>query len=88
MGALDEQSIFKSLTSALTSKALTPLEHAMQVIDGAMREWFAYGREHYEARRLQMENVAAKHGIRDGCPMLDVSYDEYLEEYRARYGLD
>lgn len=88
MGALDETSVFKSLTSVLKSKAITPLEQSMQNIDGAMREWFAYGRNHYEMRRAQMKRVAAKHGITGGCAMLNRDYDECLEMYRHRYGLE
>lgn len=87
MGALDETSIFKSLTSVLKSKAISPMEQSMQNIDGALREWFAYGRDHYEMRREQMKQVAKQHGITGGCAMLDRDYDECLEMYRARYGL-
>ena len=88
MGALDETSVFKSLTSVLKSKAITPLEQSMQNIDGAMREWFAYGRDHYELRRTQMKRVAAKHGIAGGCAMLNRDFDECLEMYKHRYGLE
>jgi hypothetical protein len=88
MGALDETSVFKSLTSVLKSKAITPLEQSMQNIDGAMREWFAYGRDHYELRRAQMKRVAAKHGIAGGCAMLNRDFDECLEMYKHRYGLE
>jgi hypothetical protein len=88
MGALEETSIFKSLTSVLKSKAITPLEQSMQNIDGAMREWFAYGRDHYEMRRAQMKAVAAKHGISGGCAMLDRDYNECLEMYKNRYSLE
>jgi hypothetical protein len=87
MGALDETSIFKSLTSILKSKAISPMEQSMQNIDGALREWFAYGREHYEMRREQMKQVAKQHGISGGCAMLSKDYDDCLEMYRERYGL-
>jgi len=87
MGALDETSIFKSLTSVLKSKAISPMEQSMQNIDGALREWFAHGRDHYEMRREQMKQVAKQHGITGGCAMLDRSYDDCLEMYRERYGL-
>jgi hypothetical protein len=87
MGALDENSIFKSLTSVLKSKAISPMEQSMQNIDGALREWFAHGREHYEMRREQMKQVAKQHGITGGCAMLNCSYDDCLEMYRERYGL-
>ncbi len=87
LGALDENSIFKSLTSVLKSKAISPMEQSMQNIDGALREWFLHGREHYEMRRQQMKNVAKKHSISGGCAMLDNDYDKCLEMYRERYNL-
>jgi hypothetical protein len=51
MGALDEDSIFKSLHCVIKSSALTPEQQAMENIDGALREWFSHGREVYEMRR-------------------------------------
>jgi hypothetical protein len=44
VGALDEESIFKSLHSNLRSKSLTKQELAATCIDGAIREWFFHGR--------------------------------------------
>lgn len=85
MGALDEDSIFKSLHSVLRSKAITRQQQAMQVIDGALREWFSYGREHYEMRRTQMIDIAERAGIAHGCMMLHVSYDDQLMTYKEKY---
>lgn len=87
MGALSEDSIFKSLTSILKSGSITPIEQSMQNIDGALREWFMYGRDHYELRRGQMKEIAKAHSIEAGCSMLDVSYEKCLQMYRERYGL-
>lgn len=84
-GALDEESIFKSLHSVLHSKAVTNEEQCMQNIDGALREWFAHGREIYEMRRLQMDSVATMANIRYGCTQLDVSYDEAMQRFREKY---
>jgi hypothetical protein len=47
IGALDENSIFKSLHSNLRSSSTTPREVATSCIEGAMHEWFAHGREKY-----------------------------------------
>jgi hypothetical protein len=85
MGALDEDSIFKSLHAVLRSKAITRQQQAMQTIDGALREWFAYGREHYEMRREQMNVIAERAGITHGCQMLTVSYDDQLLSYKEKY---
>jgi hypothetical protein len=85
VGALDESSIFKSLHSVLKSKAVTPEQQCMSNIDGALRDWFNYGREKYEERRSQMREVATRCNISHGCQMLSVSYDEYLAHWRETY---
>ena len=85
MGALDEDSIFKSLHAVLRSKAITPEQQAMQNIDGALREWFAYGRDHYEMRREQMLEVAKRADIAHGCTVLYESYDDRLQTWKERY---
>jgi hypothetical protein len=82
-GALDEDSIFKSLHANLRSKALTREELAVEVIDGAVREWFAHGREIYEFRREQMQTVAKRHNL--VCRELDVTYDERLTTWKDKY---
>jgi hypothetical protein len=85
MGALDEDSIFKALHAVLRSKSITRAQQAMQIIDGALREWFAYGREHYEMRRAQMIEIAERAEIAHGCLMLTVTYDDMLESYKEKY---
>lgn len=85
MGALDEDSIFKSLHSVVRSKVLTREQQAMQVLDGALREWFSYGRDHYEMRRGQMKTIAERAGISHGCTMLESSYDDQLQGYHEKY---
>jgi hypothetical protein len=84
-GPLSEDSIFKSLMMVLRSKAVTTKEQSMQNIDGALREWFNYGPEHYEMRRAQMQEIAQRHGIEAGCSMLSNSYDDCLTNFRRRY---
>jgi hypothetical protein len=85
MGALDEESIFKSLHAVIKSGAITPEQQAMQNIDGALREWFNHGREVYELRRAQMKKVAEEHGISHGCNLLESTYDDRLAVWRNRY---
>lgn len=85
MGALDEDSIFKSLHAALKSSAITREQQAMQNIDGALREWFAYGREHYEMRRAQMLEVAKRADISHGCVVLHEDFDKRLSIWKERY---
>lgn len=86
-GALDENSIFKSLVAALESKVLSPKEQSMQNIDGALREWFFHGPDVYERRRSEMKQVAVRHDLHHGCSMLDVPYSAQLHKYCDRYSL-
>lgn len=85
MGALDEDSIFKSLHAVLKSKAITREQQAMQNIDGALREWFSHGRDVYEERREQMKEVAKRAGVTHGCTVIHESYDDRLQNWRERY---
>lgn len=54
VGALDENSIFKSLHCIRANSDLTPKELSIQNIDGALREWFFHGRAVFEMRQQQM----------------------------------
>jgi hypothetical protein len=85
MGALDENSIFKSLHSNLKSKANTREKLAADNIDGALREWFNHGRDVYELRRSQMNEVAVMSKIDHICTQLDKSFDYQVEHWKERY---
>lgn len=85
MGALDEDSIFKSLHAVLKSKSITREQQAMQNIDGGLREWFSHGRDVYEKRREQMKLVAERADIIHGCTVIHESYDDRLQQWRSRY---
>jgi hypothetical protein len=56
-------------------------------IDGALREWWQYGREMYEKRREQMKDVALQTNISHMCTELDVTYDDRMEMFNKRYDL-
>lgn len=83
VGMLEENSIFKSLHSILKSKAVTPQEVAAQNIDGALREWFFHGRETFEFRRAQMQEIASRTGML--CSTLDQDFDDRVAEWKAKY---
>jgi hypothetical protein len=85
LGALDEMSIFKSLHTVLRSPAVSLKEQCMMNIDGALREWFAHGREVYEMRRKQMQEVASLGGIAHGCSGLELTYDDRIFAFAERY---
>lgn len=84
MGALDKQSIFKSLHCVLKSKHVTTIQQAQMNIDGAIREIFLHGRDEYETLRAQLKEVATRNDVH-GCLMLDVSYDEHMQNYKEKY---
>ncbi|ABQ50599.1 unknown [Marine RNA virus JP-A] len=86
-GVLDQNSIFKSLHSVLKSKAISAEDQSAQNIDGALREWWQYGREMYELRRDQMRQVAIKTGIAHLCTELETSYDMRMQDFKEKYEL-
>jgi hypothetical protein len=78
IGALSESSIFKSLHCYLRPKKsiLTPNEACALNIDGALREWFNHGKDIYEVRREQMNEVAKASGLSTRCNLLDRTYED------------
>lgn len=87
-GALDNDSIFKSLHSVVRSKAVSNEEQCVSNIDGALREWFAHGREVYEMRRAQMKEIAEKADLTYGCRELDNDYDYCLARFCEKYEVE
>jgi len=83
-GALDKDSIFKSLHCVLRSKVVSPDTVAMMNIDGALREMWFHGREDYETLRSQLQEVAARHNYAN-CMMLSRDYDYQMTEYKSKY---
>ena len=88
LGALDEDSIFKSLHSVLKSPAVSLTEQCTMNIDGALREWFAHGRDIYETRRAQMQKVADEAGISHGCSGLSLSFDDRITIFEEKYKIE
>jgi hypothetical protein len=84
-GLLDEQSIFKSLHSVLKSKAVSLEDQSAMNIDGALREWWQYGRPVYEKRRKQMTLIAKEAGIAHACTELNTSFDDRLKLFKEKY---
>jgi hypothetical protein len=84
-GALDEESIFKSLHTVLESKVVSLEDQAISNIDGALREWWQHGRDKYEMRREQMKEVAKIHELEKSCSMLTETYEDRLRYFRAKY---
>jgi hypothetical protein len=84
-GVLDESSIFKSLHTVLKSKSVSAYDQSASNIDGALREWWQYGRDMYEKRRAQMTRVAQRAGISHMCNELERTYDDRLAIFKEKY---
>jgi len=82
--ALDESSISKQLHAHLESKALTEEQHSAEGIIGAMDEYFEYGREIYDAKREQLNEVARLAGLSGYVGELK-TYDEQILRFKNKY---
>lgn len=85
VGALDQDSIFKSLHCTMTSSALTPRQQAAQNIDNSLREWYYHGRTVYEGRLAQMREVAKRANLVHLCNCLDFPYDYWTVKWFEKY---
>lgn len=83
VGKLDENSLFKSLHSILQSKTESPISVSAQNIGGALREWFFHGKDVYEHRRQQMQQIAAEHDL--PVPDLEITYEDRVETFQQKY---
>lgn len=83
VGALDENSIFKSLHSIIKSKVVTPLSVSAMNLDGALREWFYHGPQVYEERREQVSKIALKANL--VVPGVLLSYQDRVNLWHEKY---
>jgi hypothetical protein len=94
-GALDEDSIFKSLHTVLKS-SLGRKAHAAGNIEGALREWFHHGRDTFTRRHMQMIEIAERAQLQnltmdvneDTGVVMNTLYDDYdtrLAQFRAKH---
>lgn len=86
IGKLDESSIFKSLHCNVASSVASKRDVACSCIEGAMHEWFAFGREHYEMRREQMKKVSLYHDL--PVPALNYSFDHRVNLWQEKYNAE
>lgn len=84
VGALGEESIFKSLKAMVPSKYVSK-EQAMAInIDGALREWFLHGRELFSLRHEQMKQVAARCDLTNRIATLQLDFDQRVEIWKSK----
>jgi hypothetical protein len=83
VGRLEEDSIFKSLHSNLKSAVSTPREVAASCVETALHEWFAFGRDHYDMRLKQLQEVCARQDL--PVPALNFTFDERVDKWLEQY---
>lgn len=88
LAKLSEESIFKSLHCNMLSKVVSTEEIARQCLDGALRELWFHGREHFEMRHKQFKNIIAEHDWQHVIsPNFYKTFDEREEEWLEKYNL-
>jgi hypothetical protein len=87
VGALVDASLFKMLHCYIREKnAPITEEHACALnIDTALREWFNHGKDVYEYRRSQMEQIAKQCNISHLCTELTTTFEMRCTEWRCKY---
>ncbi|BAG30951.1 replicase polyprotein [Chaetoceros tenuissimus RNA virus 01] len=86
---LSEDSIFKSLHCNFESMDQSRSQIAIQCLDGAMRELWFHGKEHFEMRHQQLKQVVIDAGLE--CAMPKSFYDGYEvreTNWLNQYGVD
>jgi hypothetical protein len=87
VGALVDKSCEKMLHCFMRGKG-APLteEHACGInIDTALREWFNHGRDVYEKRRAQLQEIAKRANLSHLCTELDRDFDERVQIWKENY---
>lgn len=88
LAKLSEDSIFKSLHCNMLSKVVSKEEIARQCLDGALRELWFHGREHFEMRHEQFKEIVAEHEWQHVIsPNFYKTFDEREEEWLEKYNL-
>lgn len=88
LAKLSEDSIFKSLHCNMASKHTTREAIARQCLDGAMRELWFHGREHFDMRHEQLKAVVADHKWEHlVAPSFYKTFDEREVEWLDKYNL-
>ena len=85
LGALEDDSIFKSLHSVVRSPHVSAMGQCIGNIDGAAREWFAHGEQVYEMRRAQLRAIADDHDLGNMVQELDKSYKDRIGDWIIKY---
>jgi hypothetical protein len=85
VGVLSEDSIFKRLHAHLQSKDLSLEMQSAQNIDTSLHDWFYYGRETFECRLSEMQDIASQAGITHLCQGFDKNYEDRVQDWLRKY---
>jgi len=82
---LDHSSIDKMLTSRLDEGTLDPKAHSICVIETALREYFFYGKDKFEERRIFFKRAVDECGLGDWVEKSTFpTYEQLLEDFYNR----
>lgn len=85
VGALDNESIMKSLHSILKSKHLTNVEVSAFNLEGASREWFLHGKGVFDEKQKLLQLVAQRANIQHMCEGINVSFEDRVLAWKSNY---
>lgn len=82
---LNEASILKRLFVMDPSKVLTHEEQCGEALSSSLRDYFEYGRDVFDDRRIKLMKVASECGLINyvGCGF--PCYDTFVSEYKSKY---
>lgn len=82
---LCEDSIFKRLFVLEPSKFLTHREQCGEAISSSLRDYFQYGRETFNDRRLKLMELARRCNLMNYVSGGFPEYDFFVQEYKSKY---
>jgi hypothetical protein len=85
VGALDTDSVIKSLMAVLRSQAISLTEQTTVNMSGALQEMFFHGRGPYNEWQEKLRNVLAHHPELGFIPGLDNTFDDRVLAWKERY---
>lgn len=85
VGALNRDSIFKSLHCYDADSKISKVEHAEAVINSALLEFFLLGPQEYEEAREKFQRIAARVSV--VSPVLFKDYETRVQEWHTNHTL-
>lgn len=82
LAPLEETSIESSLSVGIVGKHMTPEAHAIAVIQGALNEYFFYGREVFENRRQMFTDIIREARLEDWLEDGLRTWDQCVASFR------